>query len=174
MRLVPLSADALRALLAGDLGRAGVLVRAPVPGSFRDEAWLWRLRLDQLTADPAAAPWLVRAAVLAGGAAEAAGDRVVGHAGFHGPPDADGAVEVGYTVDPGWRGRGLGHALLAALLAEASAAGVTTVRASVSPRNAPSLAVVRAAGFVQVGEQVDEDDGPELVFARRPGGAGSG
>ena len=38
--------------------------------------------------------------------------------------------------------------------------------ASVSPRNAASLALVRSLGFRQVGEQIDEVDGLELVFER--------
>ncbi len=41
---------------------------------------------------------------------------------------------------------------------------VTVVRASVSPDNEPSLAIVRRLGFTQVGEQIDEIDGLELVF----------
>jgi len=69
---------------------------------------------------------------------------------------------------PERRGQGLGHRLLRALLDEADAADdVRTVRASVSPDNAASLAVVRAAGFTHVGEQLDDEDGPELVFERR-------
>jgi L-amino acid N-acyltransferase YncA len=44
-------------------------------------------------------------------------------------------------------------------------AGVHTVRAANSPDNAASLHVVRAAGFVEVGEQWDDEDGLELVFA---------
>ena len=115
-------------------------------------------------ARPVDAPWLVHAAVAADGA-------VVGHAGFHGAPDPDGAVEVAYTVVPGQRGRGWGHALLAALLERAAAEpGVRTVRASVRPDNAASLALLRRAGFVQVGEQVDEVDGLELVLQRPAGG----
>jgi ribosomal-protein-alanine N-acetyltransferase len=31
----------------------------------------------------------------------------VGRAGFHGPPDADGMVEVGYAVDPAFRRRAM-------------------------------------------------------------------
>jgi L-amino acid N-acyltransferase YncA len=43
---------------------------------------------------------------------------------------------------------------------------VRTVRASVSPGNVASLALVRSLGFRQVGEQWDEIDGLELVFER--------
>ena len=39
---------------------------------------------------------------------------------------------------------------------------VVTVRASISPENAASL----ATGFTHVGEQWDEDDGTEFLFER--------
>jgi RimJ/RimL family protein N-acetyltransferase len=67
-------------------------------------------------------------------------------------------------VLPHLRGHGYGHAALAALVAEAAASPlVRVVRASVQPHNAASLAVVRRAGFVLVGERVDDEDGLELV-----------
>jgi len=157
--LVLLTVDALTALLAGDLDGAGRQLGLDLPPFFLAEGWLWQIRLDQQIADPASAPWLVRAAVGENGT-------VVGHAGFHGPP-VGGMVEVGYTVVPDLRGQGIGHALLAALLREAaSQPEVQTVRASVSPENAPSLAVVARAGFVRTGEQWDDEDGLELIFER--------
>ena len=156
-----LSAEALRALLRGDLEGASTLVGAPVPAFFAEEGWLWGVRLAQIEADPAAARWYVRAAVTR------AGNVVVGHAGFHGPPDAGGMVEIGYTVAPELRGRGHGHAIVAALLdAAASEPSVRVVRASISPTNARSLALVARAGFERAGEQWDEEDGLEWIFER--------
>lgn len=158
---LPLPPPVLAALVDGDLARAARLVGRPLPAFFADEGWLWRLRLDQVREDPTAAAWVVRALVVEP-------DGVVGHAGFHGPPDEQGAVEVAYTVDPERRGRGYARAALRALVEEAEASGrVRVVRASVSPDNAASLAVVRGHGFVHVGEQVDEVDGLELVFERQ-------
>ena len=163
VRLLPLGAAGYAALLDGDLERAGQVAGAALPDWFLDEAWLWSLRLQQLQADPASEPWLARPGALSDGT-------VVGHAGFHSRPDDAGVVEVAYAVVPDLRGRGHAHALLAALLAEAAASpSVRTVRASVSPDNAASLRVVTAAGFVQVGEQVDEEEGLELVFERPSG-----
>jgi RimJ/RimL family protein N-acetyltransferase len=93
--------------------------------------------------------------------------QVVGHAGFHGPPNDHGLVEVGYTVVPEQRGRDLGAAALCALLERATEdKRIRTVRASISPDNAASLQIVRSAGFLQVGEQWDDEDGLELVFER--------
>ncbi len=166
-----LSAQALRALYRLDLTEAGRLVGAEMPEYFASEGWLWRWRLHQIETDPDTAHWYVQAAVdatVTPGSPGAPGTAiVVGHAGFHGPPDDAGMIEIGYTVVPDLRGRGYGHATVAALLATAAREpSVRVVRASVSPTNAASLALVRRAGFTQVGEQRDDEDGLELVFER--------
>ena len=44
--------------------------------------------------------------------------------------------------------------------------GARVLRASIAPDNEPSLALVRRAGFVEVGEQMDEIDGLELIFEK--------
>ncbi|WP_346265877.1 GNAT family protein [Streptomyces sp. CB09001] len=121
--------------------------------------WLWRFRLDQMAADPDHSRWMVRQAVV--------GDKdlVVGHAGFHGPPDEVGMVEIGYSVAPDFRRQGYARSILTELLRRAAAEpAVTTVRAAVSPDNVASLATISGFGFVEVGEQWDEEDGLELVF----------
>ena len=154
-----LTVPALEALLEGDLVAASRLVGVDLPDFFLGEDWLWRIRLDQVRSTPGDHAWLVRAVELT------AEHVVVGHAGFHAAPDAAGMVEVAYTVVPERRGEGLSHLMLAALVAEASASpDVTVVRATVAPDNLPSLAVVRSAGFVHVGEQWDDVDGTELIF----------
>ncbi|CAA9332065.1 MAG: hypothetical protein AVDCRST_MAG36-977 [uncultured Nocardioidaceae bacterium] len=161
LALVPLPAPVLAALLRGDLAAASATAGTPLTSWFVDEGWLWRLRLDQAATDPQALEWTARAAL------DLAGGVVVGHVGFHGPPDAGGTVEVAYAVDPVRRRRGYGTAMLAAALAwAADAPGVRVVRASVGPDNAASLATLRPFGFRHVGEQVDEEDGLELLFER--------
>jgi RimJ/RimL family protein N-acetyltransferase len=42
--------------------------------------------------------------------------------------------------------------------------GVTRFRAATAPDNVASQGVLRRFGFRQVGVQIDEYDGPELVF----------
>ena len=53
-----------------------------------------------------------------------------------------------------WRGRGVGRALLDALIAASEAAGFWTLQAGVLAENAASLAVHEGAGFRRVGVQV--------------------
>jgi RimJ/RimL family protein N-acetyltransferase len=90
---------------------------------------------------------------------------VIGHAGYHGPPDESGMVEVGYSVDPRFRRLGHGRQMLAELLRRARAEPqVRTVRASISPENAASLAIVSSFAFTPAGEQWDDVDGLELIF----------
>jgi RimJ/RimL family protein N-acetyltransferase len=159
VRLVTLTGPVMGALLQRDLATASATAGVALPAAFLDDEQLWALRVRQVTADPASAPWFVRAVVAEPGA-------VVGHAGFHGPPDSNGMVEIGYTILREHRRRGHARAAVGELLAYARAHGARTVRASVSPDNAPSLALVRSVSFVQCGEQWDDEDGLELVFER--------
>jgi len=122
-------------------------------------ASLWRRRSEQIRERPGDAPWVTRLIV------DPAVALPVGVAGFHGPPDADGMVEVGYRVDPAHRRMGYARRALETLLAVAhDHPGVRTVRATVSPDNDASLALIAAYGFVENGEQWDEEDGREIVF----------
>jgi len=159
VELVRLDVATMAALLDGDLPRASSLAGAPLTPYLLDEAWLWRIRHDQVLADPAAADWVARAALVDG--------QVVGHVGFHGPPDEAGMVEVAYSVDPLPRRRGHARRLLAAALAWAAEdPDVRTVRASISPDNVASLATIAPFGFTHVGEQWDDEDGLELLYER--------
>ena len=161
IRFVKLSPETLAALIAGDLQAAGAAAGIPLTPYLVDERWLWEIRLDQIRDDPASADWIARAAL-----AEPAGV-VVGHGGFHGPPDADGVVEVAYSVDPLHRRRGYAKAMLRALLERADAdPAVTAVRASIRPDNLGSRATIAGFGFRKVGEQWDPEDGLEDVYVR--------
>jgi RimJ/RimL family protein N-acetyltransferase len=95
------------------------------------------------------------------------GREVIGHCGFHGPPEDVGRAEIGYTVFEPYRRRGYAKEAARALVDWALAQGEREVYASVSPNNVPSLGVMRSLSFEQVGVQEDEIDGTELVFAIR-------
>jgi phosphinothricin acetyltransferase len=62
-----------------------------------------------------------------------------------------GVIEHSVYVDPAASGRGVGRALLDALLGSAAAGGVWTVQSGVFPENTASLALHAAAGFRVVG-----------------------
>jgi RimJ/RimL family protein N-acetyltransferase len=142
-------------------GGPGPDLGATTSQSWIDEIrWLAGMRLKQVTEHPDHAPWLLRAIVLADG------DRpAIGHINFHGPPDEHGVPEVGYSLLPEFRGKGYAIEAVRGLFDWARAEHqVTRFRASVAPDNARSQNLIRKLGFVQVGEQWDEDDGLEWVF----------
>ncbi|MFG2754235.1 GNAT family N-acetyltransferase [Streptomyces xanthophaeus] len=171
VRFVELDAKALRALADGDLAAGSAECGVALDAHFvSDRArWIFGYRADQLARDPSAAPWTTRAAVSEPDGA------VVGDAGFHGPPDEAGVVEVGYTVVPGYRRRGYARAMLAALLARAAEEpGVRTVRATIRSDNEASLATIAGFGFTRVGERGNEEEGIAFVFEVPAEAAGRG
>lgn len=64
-----------------------------------------------------------------------------------------GLAEVSVYVAAGVRGRGVGHALLAALVESSERAGIWTLQATVFDGNAASLALHKGAGFREVGRR---------------------
>jgi len=117
------------------------------------------IQLHRMQARPDRRAWTARFMVTRPG-------EVIGHCGFHGPPEAIGRAEIGYKVFEPHRGRGFAKEAAGALIAWAFEQGEKEVYASVSPNNTASLAVVRSLGFKQVSTQEDEVDGLELVFLR--------
>jgi [ribosomal protein S5]-alanine N-acetyltransferase len=88
------------------------------------------------------------------------GERVVvGIGGFTGPPD-QGAVEIGYSVAPGYRGAGWATAAARRLVAAAEQSGeVRLIAAHTLAAPGPSTAILQRLGFLHVGEAVDPDEG---------------
>jgi RimJ/RimL family protein N-acetyltransferase len=159
--IIPLSGPVFRALADGDLTAANELSPVRLTPYFVSPEWrgTWKMRGEQVEDDPVSAAWVT--GVIWDDQRQAA----VGRAGYHGPPDAAGMVEIGYAVDPAYRRRGYARAALEALLRRADREpGVRTVRASISPGNTPSFALVSQYGFVKVGEQWDDEDGLEIIY----------
>jgi len=162
LELVAISPDAIRHLIDGDREKAERAQRLRMPEEFPTQDDLdgfLSIQLDRMETHPDRRDWMARLMVTR------ANQEVVGHCGFHGPPEVIGRTEIGYTVFEKHRGQGFAKEAARALVAWALGHGAKEVYASVSPDNAPSLAVVRSLGFKQVGTQDDEVDGLELVFA---------
>lgn len=169
--LLPMTPDFLKASLRRDRTTAADLLGAPVPDEWLDEGEFIALRLEQLLDDPDFQPWCVRAILL-----RETGE-MVGHIGFHTRPDppylaeiAPDAVEFGYTIFALFRRRGYAEEAARGLMAWA--AGEPEVERfilSISPENAPSLALAQKLGFARISEWIDEVDGLEWVFAREVG-----
>lgn len=161
LSLEVLEPGVIRMLLAGERAGAERELGAPLPPGLADEraAWL-RRHLSLMKRYPGRRAWCARLMFLWGDAREA-----VGHCGFHGPPEAVGRAEMGYSVFEPFRGRGFAQEAARGLVVWGFSQGQSSIFASVSPANEPSLTVVRAIGFHQVGTQEDPVDGTELVFS---------
>lgn len=116
-------------------------------GLRRGAGWPHADSVDALTGaavDPdagSAGSWLV-----------VVGDEVVGDCGWHGRPDDDGVVELGYGLATPWRGRGLGTETVAVLAAWTEAQpGVRLVAAQVLVGNEASLRLLSRLGFTEQG-----------------------
>jgi RimJ/RimL family protein N-acetyltransferase len=154
-----LSTQALQSLIDRDLEQASQQVGVKLDSFFitDDAVWLWNYRLNQVRKDSRTLDWIAQVVAIESIA--------IGHAGFHGPPDGAGMVEVAYSVVPAYRGKGYAKAMLQELLRRAQLEPmVKTVRASIRPDNVASLATIQPFSFVQAGEQMDEIDGLEFVF----------
>jgi RimJ/RimL family protein N-acetyltransferase len=161
VEVLQLDAAALRGLADGDLAAANRTSPVPLTPYLAGAECrgVWEIRAVQIVEDPASAAWIT------GIVWDPERRLAVGRAGYHGPPDGDGMVEVGYSIDPQYRRQGYARAALRALIERARhEPGVRTFRATVSPDNAPSRDLVLSEGLVEVGEQWDDEDGLEIVY----------
>jgi RimJ/RimL family protein N-acetyltransferase len=179
LRLVPLPVGVARLMLAGKL-RAEGRRAAPeklrsAPGKLRPEpvegqpppwhpeyplpdsidavAMLFAAHGAMLGAINDSPAWWIHQIVV---------DRVVvGDIGFHGPPTPELAVEIGYSVVPAWRGRGIATRACALIVQQAWQDGAFTVVAETDADNVASQAVLLRNGFQRRPDGVFKINRPE-------------
>jgi RimJ/RimL family protein N-acetyltransferase len=111
--------------------------------------------IEQLRGAPGPDPWTLGFAVIHRDDA-----RVIGSAGFKGPPGEDGVVEIAYGIAPGYQRQGHATEVARALVAFAlERVDVTSIRAHTQPENGPSGRVLANNGFQHVGAVTDPEDG---------------
>ena len=116
-------------------------------------------RVPQVKADPSVNKWFVRWAVLR------STQEVIGSSSFHGAPDENGMIEIGLGVETPYQRQGFGREILQGMWGwVVTEPGVKVLRYTVSPTNTASIALVNSFGFDYVGEQQDEEDGPESIY----------
>jgi RimJ/RimL family protein N-acetyltransferase len=165
LRLMPLPVGVARLMLAGKLRAEG---RRAAPGKLRSEPG--KLRPEPVEGQPP--PWhpeyplpdsidavaMLFAAhgVMLGAINDSPAwwihqivvdGVVVGDIGFHGPPTPELAVEIGYSVVPAWRGRGIATRACALIVQQAWQDGAFTVVAETDADNVASQAVLLRNGF---------------------------
>ena len=166
LELISLSPEFLEASLQGDVSTAEALLGLSISAEWFESKWLIQLRLSDLQQDSNLQPWLLRAVVLR--------DRkiMIGHIGFHGPPDAEylreyapGGAELGYTIFPAFRRRGYAREAAEALMRWGREEhSVPRFVVSIRPDNSPSLRLAERLGFRWVGSHIDEIDGLENIY----------
>ncbi|MEJ6760600.1 MAG: GNAT family N-acetyltransferase [Candidatus Planktophila sp.] len=124
-----------------------------------DESGPLGWRVPQVKTDPSLNKWFVRSIVLA------SNREIIGSTSFHGAPDKNGMMEIGLGIEEGFRGKGYAkEALLGMWRWVCVFPEVKTLRYTVSPENIPSIAVIKYFGFIYMGQQMDEIDGPEDIY----------
>ena len=94
-----------------------------------------------------------------------ANGEIIGSAGFHDFPDANGMIEIGFGIVPERQRQGYGIELLHGMWrAISERSDVTILRYTVSPENEASMHIIKKLDFELIGEQMDEEDGLELIY----------
>ncbi|MFM1974258.1 MAG: hypothetical protein RL524_245 [Actinomycetota bacterium] len=118
-----------------------------------------RWRVPQVKADPATNKWFVRFIVLRDSG------EVIGSTSFHGVPDETGMMEIGIGIEEQFWNNGYAkEALLGMWRWVCGEPGVKVLRYTVSPSNFPSVKIIEGFGFNYLGQQIDEEDGPENIY----------
>jgi RimJ/RimL family protein N-acetyltransferase len=118
-----------------------------------------RWRVPQVKVDPATNKWFVRFIVLRDSG------EVIGSTSFHGVPDEVGMMEIGIGIEAQFWNNGYAkEALLGMWRWVCGEPGVKVLRYTVSPTNSPSVKIIEGYGFTYLGQQTDEEDGPENIY----------
>jgi [ribosomal protein S5]-alanine N-acetyltransferase len=172
LRLVPLPVPVARLMLAGKL-RAERLQseprelrpepvegqqplwhpQYPLPDSIDAVALVFDAHRAMLGAINKSPTWWMHQIVVNG--------VVVGDIGFHGPPTPELAVEIGYSVVPAWRGRGIATRACALIVQQAWHDGAFAVVAETDADNVASQAVLLRNGFRRRPDGVFKINRPE-------------
>jgi ribosomal-protein-alanine N-acetyltransferase len=157
LHLVPHDPAHLRALIDGPENYARVSGISPAKG-LREFIVSPDVSVEWTAALKTAAgvdPWKYGFAVV-----ENAGGLVIGNAGFTGPPDAAGNVEIAYGIVSDYEGRGFATEAAAALVAYARAdQRVRSVCAHTLPARNASTRILEKCGFRFAGEVNHPTDG---------------
>lgn len=181
LELIPVTLEAIEAVIAGDKPRAERAVGAAFPPEWPNRELIERgfpFSLDAIRADPVTRLWGDTLVLAREGPR-----RVVGSVVFHGKPaprtgepgaggsmTRGGVAEVGYGIEERSRGQGLAvEATRACVEWALEQPGVAAVQATTFPWHAASLGVIRRLGMASIGSRDHPVFGELLVFERARG-----
>ena len=164
LRLVPITLDAIIAVLDHDKPRAEAVVGAKFPASWPSDELLvsgFPYSRDAIRANPTVRLWGDSLVLLKDE------PRVIGSVVFHGHP-ADGVAEVGYSIEESFRSNGYATEATGACVEWAlEQPGIDAVQATTFEWHLASLGVIRGIGMKQVAVRDHDTLGSLLVFERR-------
>jgi ribosomal-protein-alanine N-acetyltransferase len=162
LELAPMSAEAIDALLAGDGERLHSLTGAVFPEPVEPPPYMAealpavRSRLRESPSELHWWNWLV---------VRRDNHQAVGSVAFAGPPDAAGAVLLGYAMYPEREGSGYATEATQAMVEWAfSQPGVRIVRVLAPVWNTPAVHVAEKVGLRPVGSYEDDEVGEVLIY----------
>jgi [ribosomal protein S5]-alanine N-acetyltransferase len=162
LEISPLTADAIEALLKGNIERLRVLAGAEFPEPLTPPPYMAESLpevLTRLRKYPAETQWwnwvVVRRDTR----------EVVGSIALGGRPDASGAVLIGYAMYPGREGHGYATEAVRAMMGWAfEQEEVRTIRALAPVWNTPAVHVAEKVGMRPVASNEDDEVGEVLVY----------
>ena len=164
LRIVPVTLEAIEAVLDHDRPRAEAVVGARFPAQWPNDELValgFPFSREALRAAPEVRLWGDSLVLLRDE------PRVVGSVVFHGRP-THGVAEVGYGIEERARGLGLATEATRACVEWAIAQdGIAAVQATTFPWHLASLGVIRNLGMVQIGARDHDTLGELLIFERR-------
>jgi RimJ/RimL family protein N-acetyltransferase len=165
LELVPITLPLVEAVMLDRRAEVARLVGAKLPDRWPGRALVERAfsaSLERVRADPERRLWGDRLMITRDGER-----RLVGSVVFHGAPDDDGVVEVGYGVEEASQGMGYGSEATCAMVDWAlEQPGVTRVTATTLPWHKASVRILQKAGLRPVGWREHELLGELQVFER--------
>lgn len=161
LEIVPLSADAIEALLQGNLDRLRALTGAEFPQPVSPPPYMAEslpVVLSRLRRYPSESEWWNWLVV------NRQTRQALGSIALGGKPNM-GAVLIGYAMYPGLEGHGYATEAVRALVEWVFAQpGVKTVRALAPVWNTPAVHVAEKVGMRPVASEEDDEVGEVLVY----------
>ncbi len=112
LKLIPFEPAAISRLIEGDRAAAEAALGAVLPQEFPtagDLAGFLPIQLHRMQESPDRRDWMARLMT-------SHKHEIIGHCGFHGPPEVIGRAEIGYTVFTPYRGQGFAKEAARALV----------------------------------------------------------
>jgi ribosomal-protein-alanine N-acetyltransferase len=142
LTLVPFSLDLMKAVIT-EKTRLGEILKVTVPDSWpgQDLAEALPAFIKNMEKEPGSSVW--------SGLIIHKKDKVlIGDIGFHGAPDAQGAVEIGYSIIPEYRNQGYATEIVQALIHWAfQKPDIKVITAETLKDNIASIKVLTKAGM---------------------------